>query len=306
MVGKNSIPSVSWIRERDIDLLLASELHSESGFSEWFFMKCGFPATEFNSARISVTDAYGETDVFIEGKNEDSKVTILVEHKVGASFQFEQDLRYKKREQYITNEGDGIFANSVLIAPRKYILNSKNNFAKQISFEEIVSELRSYQDPRSHFFADALEVGIKYQKRGYKKMVHDDTSSFWMDYYELAIAEFSKLKMRRPDGKPSASNFCYFRDIITNNILGKKVVLVHKWPHGNADLQFSATHPEELYSLKSIEDGMLIVKANNSASVRINVPILDTRLPFNQQIDEVRAGLGAIERLYNFSRLLKC
>ncbi len=71
--------------ERDLDLILLEELHSDSGYSEWFSHKIGLGGWTFESARHSIAaEANGrwrETDVlamFVKGRE---RHAVLIETK---------------------------------------------------------------------------------------------------------------------------------------------------------------------------------------------------------------------------------
>lgn len=297
--------SLSWIRERDIDLLLTAELYNDASFSTWFFEECGFAKIKLLNAKISVTDVYGETDVVVEGVSAKfGKNVILVEHKVGASLQLAQDERYIQRQSYLLSKSENYGVTSVLIAPEAYLRKSVNVFPKVISFEKIITQLKESGRTENYFFIQALETGIRYQKAGYNRIADDDMTTFWKEYYDLVSKDYSFLNMLPPDEKPSGSNFCYFRGTINRKILGKRVTLVHKWPHGNADLQFYSTHPQELRDALELSENMVIAQAAKSASIRISIPKIDSHRSFFEQADNVKEGLDAIKRLFEFSKTI--
>lgn len=110
--------SVAWLAERDIDLLLAAESYAEQGFAEWFFAKCGDEPLLFEGAWVSVSETEGESDLVLLGSSAEKKVAFLVENKNLASFQPEQDERYRARARRMVSERECDRCLTVLIAPQ--------------------------------------------------------------------------------------------------------------------------------------------------------------------------------------------
>jgi len=298
--------SLNWIRERDIDLLFSAEMYGKTGFADWFFSEIGLQDASFTKARVSATDVYGETDVLIEAEvQNNSHVIILVEHKISAAFQKDQDGRYKQRANTLMRDANVVAAMTVLIAPDAYVSSSNANFDKTISFEKIMAWLIKSADSRSAFFARALSVAIQYQNRGYQPVVHEGTTAFWTQYYNFVSSEYPELNMSPPGDKAAAASFCYFRSAFDFNLLGRNEVLVHKWIHGHADLQFSQTTPQFLKEHLKLKNPMMIAKASKSSSVRVKVPKLDSHSDFTDQLDKVVEGLNAIKELHTLAHQLR-
>jgi hypothetical protein len=83
----------SWLRERDIDLLLCAELHACGGPKNLLASRLGYPDSEFSGAWVSHAEHDGESDLIAAFETKDGLVLALVENKIAAPFQPEQGQR---------------------------------------------------------------------------------------------------------------------------------------------------------------------------------------------------------------------
>jgi len=113
------------MQERDFDLMILEELHSDSGFSEWFSDALGLNGAKFISAEHSVSaDAagtWGETDVLAYFAIETNRIAVLIENKIAARFQERQAERYHERARDIIAKGLANDYRTILIAPQSYL-----------------------------------------------------------------------------------------------------------------------------------------------------------------------------------------
>ena len=89
----------SWLRERDIDLLLCAELYACGGLKNLLACRVGYPNSEFWRAWVSHAEGDGESDLVVAFETKDGLVLALVENKIAAPFQPEQAQRYAARAQ---------------------------------------------------------------------------------------------------------------------------------------------------------------------------------------------------------------
>ena len=77
-----------WLRERDVDLLICSELHVDGGPLQRLFLGGwnGGVAT-FGGAWVSHRESDGETDIVVSFVSESEVLVLLVENKISAGFQ---------------------------------------------------------------------------------------------------------------------------------------------------------------------------------------------------------------------------
>ena len=121
---------MSWLRERDVDLLLCSELHCAGGpLRNLFVGDWNDGIAEFDGAWVSYVDAEGEADLVAAFKSGAKSLILLIEDKIDAEFQPEQPERYRRRAQrWAAGSALGTKIESVLFAPADYLGNAAANF----------------------------------------------------------------------------------------------------------------------------------------------------------------------------------
>jgi hypothetical protein len=97
---------LSYIRERDIDLLLLEEFHCSEPFQHWFLAQTIGSVSDsirLCSAAHSVVSSNGESDLVVEFfSSNQERWCFLIENKVDADFQPEQAERYAaRRDDYV-------------------------------------------------------------------------------------------------------------------------------------------------------------------------------------------------------------
>lgn len=294
----------AWLRERDIDLLICSELHARKELTKQFTKIWSDPNATFDGAWVSHAEFDGESDLIVAFKSQDRSLIMLIENKISASFQPEQALRYQDRAARWRNHSPGTEVIVVLLAPCEYLSRpGSDQFDVTISYEDIIENLKSSEDPRSTFLADALADGIASYRQGYVAVPDARVSDVWTAIWSIAQSETPLLNMPRPAMKPGRSTWIYFNQAAGFAALaGQKVVIAFKADRGQVDLQFSNMEPATLQRLLAdlVEPEMQIVRASKSASVRLSVPDIDFGVSGDGQADAIRTGLLQAERLRRF------
>ncbi len=295
---------MSWLRERDIDLLMCSELHSPGALQSAFGRLCAAAGAEFRGAWVSHSDTDGESDLIVSFQVGRQTTVLLVENKITATFQPNQALRYTDRalrwqEQY------NVLTKTVLICPEAYLARGTAElFDVRYSYEKIVETLDGVQDPRSKFLARCLNDGIVAYRRGYQMVPDAEVTSVWAVIWNIAQRETPDLRMTRPAEKPGRSTWVYFYDPLGFDAAVRgKCVIAYKAERGQVDLQFSSMRPETLASL--VHDLPLpadteIVKAEKSASLRSFVPKVEFTKPAGPQEGAISVGLRQAEVFRKF------
>lgn len=149
--------------ERDLDLIHVEELHSDSGYAEWFSTKIGLGGWAFENARHSIAaeakGRWGETDVlamFVKGRQ---RHAVLVEDKVAAQFTDRQAQRYHERGEDLLRRGECDSYLTVLVAPGNYLHSVPNDdrWDCRISIEEIAGWFQQAHGHHARWRAEALE-----------------------------------------------------------------------------------------------------------------------------------------------------
>lgn len=113
------------MQERDLDLFILEELHSNSGFDTWL-AECiglgGFKCREAEHSVSAKTNAkWGETDVLAIFSNGMEQVAVLIEDKIAADFTESQARRYHERASELVSCGRAQRYLTVLVAPLVYL-----------------------------------------------------------------------------------------------------------------------------------------------------------------------------------------
>lgn len=299
-------PPMQWLRERDIDLLVCSELHSDGPLRQRFVGGWSNGVAKFDGAWVSYTEADGETDIVASFKSGPNSLVLLIENKIDAEFQPDQPERYRKRAQRwkaCMSPGDEV--ETVLLAPDDYFENEgSETFDQQVSYEAVIALLGNSSDQRTRFLAHTLKNGIESYKQGNKPEHSEAATQVWNKIWEMANVVVPQLRMRKPDSKSTGSGSISFLDAegVSNTETRGKAKIVYKLLRNNADIQFSNTM---VATLRKAVGGLLladmtVAQANKSASIRIKVPAVDLNKPPDGQEESIMEGLQAAERLRRF------
>lgn len=292
--------ALGWLRERDIDLLVCSEVHVDGPLRDHLALLWPGRRATFDGAWVSHAEIDGESDLVVVFHDESRTLVLLVENKIGAAFQPEQMQRYAARAKRWRDEMSAEIQ-TVLLAPEEYIQQaSRQIFDATVSYEALIKALTSGNDPRSGFLADALAAGIASYQKGYVAVPDAQVSSVWTEIWRIACSTAPLLNMPAPSEKPGQSTWIYFRRAF--GCSDRLCVPVLKADRGQVDLQFAGMGTAELHRLVEdlIEPDMTIVKAAKSASVRVTVSPIDFYRPTGEQEGEIREALRQAERLRQF------
>ena len=298
---------MNWLRERDVDLLICSELHStESPLHKPLVGEWNNGVAQFDDAWVSYKDSDGETDIVASFKSGGRSLVLLIEDKIDAAFQTEQPERYRRRAQRWNDlSASSVAVETVLLAPNSYFENAGSElFDRQISYEEVIMALAASSDPRTRFLAQTLKDGIESYRRGYKALPDDTATRVWHAIWETANLVAPQLRMENPGSKPAGAGFIHLdgADGVSTAETQRRVKIVYKAVHGNADLQFANTQEATLRDAVggALAADMSVAATGKSASIRIKVPIVDFGLLPDEQEGAIRQGLHAAERLRLF------
>lgn len=277
------------VRERDIDLLILEEFYCSPEFRKWFLNKIKLKESNFKSGKHSVVHPiFGESDLEIDVGN----WKLLIENKIDAALQKEQDERYKKRgDEYVQNKECENYK-TILISPKKYLKRAAK-FDKTITYEELMRFLNS-NSKRGKYKAQIIKQGIEQAKRGYVLIPDNTVTAFWKNYYQTVQSFAPELNMKDPSKKPAGSDFVYFNPGFPRNIK-----LVHKLAHGKVDLQYKDI------DFNTTPPGTLKSKAGKSRVIRFNVPKINTSESFIEQEEQVRQGIEAAKVLLEWYKTVQ-
>jgi len=147
---------LSYVVERDIDLVFVQLLQTSPKFRDWFFNQLDLdePVNEFLGTRHSVMTSNGESDIEVGFKTSSGQCTIvLIENKIDEALQDRQVERYFERgEFYLSNEDWDTFE-VCLTAPENYVTGNKNQgFDTIVSYEDSINQIQSIEHDGKDFF----------------------------------------------------------------------------------------------------------------------------------------------------------
>lgn len=301
MLGDQPLESV---QERDIDVLVLEEIHTDAAFRSWLLGKLEIeaePQEGFIGAWHSVIDGqWGESDLVVGVQaDQGGLVLVMIENKIGAPFQEEQDVRYHRRGEHAVDEGPWDEYKTCLCAPEAYVQRcfDETEFDASITYEELLSWFQDLEgSPRAEFKAMMLESAISQERRGYTPNPDERVTRFWHAYWEVAKKRFPQVDLDRPGPKPAGSDWINFN--VPRNPANLR--LRHKLEEGYVDLEIPGMADDVERFSESIGPSLPpdadLVKATKSLAVRINVAPLDRFEPVENQLKGVQEGLQAVKR----------
>lgn len=289
---------IEWVRERDVDMVLARELGESADFRNWFLTKIGWghlSDARTNSVKLSVMTKTGESDIELHLERGEDAFIVLVEDKIDAVLQPDQDRRYGQRAAAYEAQ-----CRTVLVAPRRYG-GEDLAFDQTVTYEEVAEGMGT--SGCSPFSIAVIECA-KGEKNRWVLEANDSNTRFWRRYWSYCEDAAPELRMRKPGDKPSRSNFVYFRDADTPD----GCVLVHKFADGHVDLRLKgAAHllPQLRVALREHQPkGWQLERAEKSAVVRVRLSggeRLDFETDFDQQLGAVRVCVETCQAVLEWS-----
>jgi hypothetical protein len=290
---------LSYVSEKDIDLLVIEELVASNEFCNLFLSKMNRTDFTLISIQHSNNDIeLGESDITAIFSNGKIKHALLIEDKIDAVAMPNQCGRYYDRGNLAINNGKYGSFDIFLIAPNEYI--ESNTEAKKypynITYEELIEFFENQSGPRSLYKLQTLKMAVDKKQSGYVPQTDHKITQFNKLYDAYKDEHFPQLHLNSYTGDrgprafwPSYRSFFKYGHI------------THKSDKGYVDLMFRGLgeHLGHINNcLKNILEGdMQIVQTGKSGSVRIYVPIIDFKGDFDKQVSNLNLVFQAVDRL---------
>jgi hypothetical protein len=295
--------------ERDVDLLLAEEIVVSPAFAKWLQNQTSFAnrEAEIIDVFVSRSDITGESDVVavFEETGAAQRFALLIEDKIDAPLQPDQEYRYRLRAQREIDRGDYQAYEVILCAPSAYGVAHPQiaGFDCIISYEAIAAVLKDFDPtPRGQYRSNFIATAAMRNANTWTRVSDDVTNFFWDAAYRVATTEFPILELKplkltkgstwitvRPGDLPTAPLWTY---------------VSLKGDRGYIDLTFTGSSAavffEEVSTL--LEPGMYIHQTGKSAAIRIEVEGFKTHEPLPVGIPKVRQAFAAAANLIAFYR----
>ena len=295
--------------ERDVDLLLAEEIVVSPAFAKWLQNQTTFANREAKVVDVFVSrsDATGESDVVavFEESGAAQRFAILIEDKIDAPLQPDQEYRYRLRAQREIDRGDYQAYEVVLCAPLAYAVAHPQTagFDRIISYEAIAAFLKDFDPtPRGQYRSNFIATATVRNSNTWTRVSDEVTNLFWDAAYRIATTEFPILELKplnltkdstwiviRPRDLPTAPLWTY---------------VLLKGDRGYIDLTFTGSDAAAFFEDISalLEAGMSIHQTGKSAAIRIEVEGFKTHEPLPMGIPKVRQAFAAAASLISFYR----
>lgn len=299
----NLICKFSDVLEKDMDFLFLEEIASSPDFLNIFISKVNIASAKVVEVEQSkVHSEFGESDMTVIIETKGKKHGLLIEDKIDAIAMPEQYDRYVIRGNIGIENGDYESFDVFIIAPEKYLEANKeaHKYPNQITYEECAKYFRGLSDARALFKLQQIEFAINKQKSSYQVIEHAAVTDFWNKYIAYQKEGYPHLWLSTSGGsKGSRASWPRYKVPI------KSLYILHKSEFGCVDLTFPncAERTVELKALLNEELGdiseqnLSVHITGKSAALRVVVPKLYFKTPFEDCVDDVETCLSEISRL---------
>ena len=291
------------VLEKDMDLLFLEEIVSSPNFLNIFTSKVNIASARVVKVEHSkVHSEFGESDMTVIIETEGKKHGLLIEDKIDAIAMPEQYERYVIRGNIGIENGDYESFDVFIIAPVKYLKVNQEaqKYPNQITYEECANYFRGLSDARAIFKLQQIEFAINKQKSSYQVIEHVAVTDFWNKYIAYQKEGYPHLWLSTSGGsKGSRASWPRYKVPI------KSLYILHKSEFGYVDLTFPNC-AERTVKLKALLDKELgniaeqklsVHITGKSAALRVVVPKLYFKTPFEDCVDDVDTCLREISRL---------
>lgn len=298
--------------ERDIDILLAEEFKVSPMFTAWFLKQTRkFASIEAHVlyAYVSMTDWIGESDlVVIYQPVAGPSFALLIEDKIDALLQPDQEARYRRRaEAEVGRAHDAKYSDYevILCAPKSYSEShpQTRSFDSFVSYEKIGNFLKSNDsDLRNAYRAAFILSAAKKSTSNWTPIQDEVTDKFWEKAYLIANKQFPELQLKRLK-LTKDSTWITLRPFQMPT-QPKSIYISLKGDKGHMDLTFGRCLLEKLHPRVSmiLEEGMTLDRTGQSVAIRITVPgfnVVDLDLDSDME-ERLRTAFAACARLAHF------
>ena len=282
--------------ERDLDLLMMNLFSRGSKACDLFYEKIGMDPGEITEIKHSVKTVFGESDLEVWFTKDGKRYALLIEDKINASAQPDQQQRYEQRKEDYRKLGmeDGFV---FLVAPNAYISSNgeASKYDSTVDFDELLPALQRENDA---FACAILECGkMKFTD---SKTPDEKVTDFWLAYIAYFQSQ-GKLGLNDSVRTRSANSvWPTFRTTLPGTVIQHKSI-VNSEQVGWVDLQFTGK-AEQAAKLSKLLQPYLDVDmcprvTGNSYSVGIKQEPMYFSESFEKYTDQMELIYDAVSRL---------
>lgn len=287
------------IRERDLDVLLMGLFSSDPSSLSLFL---GEETSDANIVSMSLdtrkNSSLEAVSVIVEQQNR--KTVLLIADLIMDVLKEGQAERFKEAGKRYITEGKADKYRCCVISPKNYIEKNSGLLGNlfYVSYEAIAESVK--ENPfLNYMFTRAIEE----RKRTYSERVNRQIVEFWNQYYNHVKKVFPDLRMKRFSEK---SGFQTMTAIFMTKVPG--VSIYHKADEGVVDVmgklgKFSYTEFSESLT-PYLFDRMKLRQSRGSAVLYMEVPVINFRGNFDEQIPALDQALEAVVEVQEFIKEL--
>ncbi len=298
------------VYERDMDFLFMRKLAQDKDFIRRFFLhdkelvEKGYDKADFSVNKVahSVTTEDGESDIevvlFIAGK----KVALLIEDKIDAVAQPDQEERYDKRGKDAVDQSDYDEYYVFIVAPEAYLKRNAEavKYPHMISYEDIQASL-SDEYEKAVFERALSKANIVRLPR------NEQVTNFWNQLYDYVAENYPGVfKLPGHKGLERSGQPGQWISMSFAAPFGIQI----KSDRGYVDLEISGYADKFSQFSKDnkalIEEKRLFIRtASKSLAIREYIQLIDFTQPFESQIPALKAAFDAAKELKDLIPSLK-
>ncbi len=298
--------NLSYVSEKDIDLLIIEELISSEEFRNLFLYRTNRHNYSIHSIEHSKFDPiHGESDITVLFTIGTDKYALLIENKVDALAMPSQCERYFNRGDFSIKMGEYNSYDVFIVAPKSYLATNEEakKYPYQLTYEEIIDYYTKYNSARFQYKIEILSMAIQKKINGYTPQLDLKTTDFNRRYEIYQEKYFPNIEMYKyPGDRGPRAVWPGFKSYI------KGGHITHKSNKGYVDLMFNGlgNHLDHISTIfdKHLDEDMLIVKTGKSGTIRIHVPIIDFKDDFDKQEDRLVHVFNAVYRLTKLTHIV--
>jgi hypothetical protein len=286
------------MQERDLDLFILEELHSDNGFDGWFGERIGLKGFRCRGAEHSVSAKsnakWGETDVLALYSDNVDTVAVLIEDKIAADFTELQAKRYHERGADIVRSGTAQRYLTVLVAPSVYTAGVPKDdpWDKTLNMKELRDWFTKDSTAHAGWRTSALsECLVRVAKS--KSVGNAEVRRF-----SEAFASFLQQQTNLPFSHKITGDKWGF--IINAPDIPQNVQLAWKNGKSRVDLTFSGPHVGKAHRVpalpgisRRLADGVSL----KSDIFGVEVPMVDMSADFEGQMEVITEVMAAARQL---------
>lgn len=287
------------IWERDLDVLLLGVFSSDPS-SLSLFLGEDTSGAKIVSLSLDTRKNSSPEAITIIAEQQNKKTVLLIADTIMDVLKEGRAERFQEAGKRFVTEGKADRYRCCVISPKNYI-EKNSDLLKDlhcVSYETIADYVKS-----NPFLSYMFTRAIEQRRRTYSEKANRQVVRFWNQYYDHVKRVFPDLKMKRFSEK---SGFQTTTAVFMTNVPG--VMIYHKAEDGVVDVmaklgKFSYTGFSNALTPYLFE-GMRLEQSKGNALLCMDVPVINFRGNFDEQIPSLDKALEAVVQMQEFIKEL--